>query len=74
LNVAEETKVKFDEISVFYSAIGFELLLFGFSSAGSRGWDDWLVVITICFGIVITFIFCQRQLSSSDPLLNLSVC
>ena len=73
INVAEGTKVKLDGLSVIYSTIGFGFLLFGFSSAGSRGWGDWLVVTSIVLGLVVTFAFCQRQLSSKDPLLNLSV-
>lgn len=72
-NVAEATKVKLDGLSVIYSTIGFGLLLFGFSSAGSRGWGDWLVVTAIGLGMVVTLIFCQRQQVSNDPLLNLSV-
>ncbi|MGE7666678.1 DHA2 family efflux MFS transporter permease subunit [Ureibacillus composti] len=72
-NVAEATKVKLDSLSVIYSTIGFGLLLFGFSSAGSRGWSDWLVLTTIGLGLVVTVLFCQRQVSSSEPLLNLSV-
>ena len=73
VNVEEGKKVKLDGLSVIYSTIGFGFLLFGFSSAGSRGWGDWLVVTTIGFGLMVTLAFCQRQLSSSDPLLNLSV-
>ncbi len=73
LNVAEATKVKLDGLSVIYSTIGFGFLLFGFSSAGSQGCRDWLVVTTIGLGLVVTVLSCQRQLSSSDPLLNLSV-
>lgn len=73
LNVAEGEKVKLDVLSVIYSTIGFGFLLFGFSSAGSRGWGDWLVVTSIVLGLVVTLVFCQRQLSSNEPLLNLSV-
>ena len=73
LNVEEGTKVKLDVVSIIYSTIGFGFLLFGFSSAGSRGWGDWLVLTTIILGLVVTIAFCQRQLSSKDPLLNLSV-
>lgn len=73
LNVAEGTKVKLDVLSVFYSTIGFGFLLFGFSIAGSRGWTDWFVIASILLGIVVTYLFCQRQMSSTEPLLNLSV-
>ncbi|MER2030250.1 MAG: DHA2 family efflux MFS transporter permease subunit [Solibacillus sp.] len=73
LNVNEGAKSKIDLISLLYSTFGFGFLLFGFSSAGSRGWDDAVILSTIGAGLIIIFLFCQRQLSSQDPLLNLSV-
>ncbi|MFL0583762.1 MDR family MFS transporter [Solibacillus silvestris] len=73
MNVNEGAKSKIDLISLIYSTFGFGLLLFGFSSAGSRGWDDGVILTTIGAGLIIIFLFCQRQLSSQDPLLNLSV-
>lgn len=39
-NVAETSKLQLDVTSVILSTIGFGLVLFGFSSAGSRGWLD----------------------------------
>ncbi|MGE7842799.1 DHA2 family efflux MFS transporter permease subunit [Lysinibacillus sp. NPDC093712] len=72
-NVVEGTKVKLDGLSVGYSTIGFGFLLFGFSIAGSRGWADWLVITSLLLGIIVTFLFCQRQMSSAEPLLNLTV-
>ncbi|MEH6904895.1 DHA2 family efflux MFS transporter permease subunit [Neobacillus drentensis] len=73
INVSETAKTKLDVMSVIFSTIGFGLILYGFSNAGSRGWDDKLVIGTILVGIVTTAIFCLRQIKSSDPLLNLSV-
>lgn len=73
MDVNEGAKSKIDLISLIYSTFGFGLLLFGFSSAGSRGWDDGVILTTIGAGLIIIFLFCQRQLSSQDPLLNLSV-
>lgn len=73
MNVNEGAKSKIDLISLLYSTFGFGFLLFGFSSAGSRGWDDAVILSTISAGLIIIFLFCQRQLSSQDPLLNLSV-
>lgn len=72
-NVAETSKVKLDVLSVIYSSVGFGFLLFGFSSAGSRGWGDWLVITTIAVGLGITVLFYKRQIASNDPLLNMSV-
>jgi EmrB/QacA subfamily drug resistance transporter len=73
INVSETAKTKLDVVSVILSTIGFGLILYGFSNAGSRGWDDQIVIVTILVGIVTTAMFCLRQMKSSDPLLNLSV-
>ncbi|WP_081835477.1 MFS transporter [Carnobacterium jeotgali] len=60
-------------VSVTLSTLGFGFVLFGFSSAGSRGWDDTLVLATIVIGIASLVLFSVRQLRSSDPFLNLRV-
>uniref|UniRef100_UPI00382761F2 DHA2 family efflux MFS transporter permease subunit n=1 Tax=Peribacillus asahii TaxID=228899 RepID=UPI00382761F2 len=73
MNVAETTKAKLDIVSVIVSTIGFGSILFGFSSAGSKGWDHPVVITTIIIGIIVTTLFCLRQIKSNDPLLNLSV-
>ena len=73
MNVAETTKARLDITSVILSTIGFGCILFGFSSAGSKGWDNLVVITTIIVGIIVTTLFCIRQMKSNDPLLNLSV-
>ena len=73
INVSETANTKLDVVSVILSTIGFGLILYGFSNAGSHGWDDTVVIVTILVGIMTTVIFCLRQMKSSDPLLNLSV-
>lgn len=73
VNVAETTKAKLDIISVILSTIGFGSILYGFSSAGSKGWDNLIVLSTIIIGIIVTTLFCIHQIKSKDPLLNLSV-
>lgn len=73
MNVAETTKVKLDMFSILLSTIGFGSILFGFSSAGSKGWDDVTVLTTTIIGMIITSLFCIRQIKSKDPLLNLTV-
>ncbi|MEY9973540.1 EmrB/QacA subfamily drug resistance transporter [Lysinibacillus sp. RC46] len=73
INVSETAKPKLDVLSVILSTIGFGLILYGFSNAGSHGWDDKVVIASILVGIMTTAIFCLRQIKSSDPLLNLSV-
>ena len=73
MNVADTTKAKLDIVSVMLSTIGFGCILFGFSSAGSKGWVHPVVITTIIIGIIATTLFCLRQIKSKDPLLNLSV-
>ncbi|WP_248548894.1 DHA2 family efflux MFS transporter permease subunit [Paenibacillus odorifer] len=73
VNVSETSKSKLDVISVLLSTVGFGLILYGFSSAGSKGWDDVIVILTLGVGVVVTAVFCLRQIKSDDPLLNLSV-
>lgn len=73
INVAETSKVKLDIVSVIYSTVGFGFVLFGFSSAGSRGWDDLIVITSIVGGLVVTILFCLRQIKATEPLLNLNV-
>ena len=73
MNVAETTKAKLDIASVMLSTIGFGCILFGFSSAGNKGWSHPVVLTTLIVGIIVTIIFCVRQLKSDEPLLNLSV-
>lgn len=72
-NVSETSKSKLDLTSVFFSTIGFGALLFGLSNAGDKGWGSAEVLIFIAMGSIFLFLFCQRQLTSDDPLLNLSV-
>jgi len=73
VNVSETSKAKLDILSVILSTIGFGFILYGFSSAGSKGWGDVIVVLSLVIGIVVTAIFCIRQIKSNDPMLNLSV-
>lgn len=73
VNVSETSKSKLDVVSVLLSTVGLGLILYGFSSAGSKGWDDVIVILTLGVGIAVTAVFCIRQIKSDDPLLNLSV-
>ncbi|MGG0168288.1 DHA2 family efflux MFS transporter permease subunit [Bacillus tropicus] len=73
INVSETAKVKLDILSVLLSTIGFGCILYGFSSAGSKGWSNSVVISTIIIGLIVTMLFCLRQTKSNDPLLNLSV-
>ncbi|MGE7920628.1 DHA2 family efflux MFS transporter permease subunit [Viridibacillus sp. NPDC093762] len=73
MNVSETSKPKLDVFSIILSTIGFGLILYGFSNAGSKGWSDIVVILSLVLGLIITAFFCIRQIHSEDPLLNLTV-
>lgn len=72
-NVSEQISTKLDFLSVTLSTLAFGFLLYGFSRAGSEGWSSSEVLVSIAVGIVSLGLFTWRQLSSSNPLLDLRV-
>jgi EmrB/QacA subfamily drug resistance transporter len=72
-NVAERLFPKIDIYSIILSTIGFGAVLYGFSSAGSKGWSSAEVVLSIVAGVVSLILFTWRQLVSKSPLLDLRV-
>lgn len=73
INVSEGSKADLDVLSFILSTIGFGLVLYGFSNAGSHGWDDAVVSTSIIAGILVLVLFTMRQLRTSDPFLNVRV-
>lgn len=72
-NVLETRNVKLDYLSLVLSSIGFGSLLYGFSSAGSKGWDDPIVYGTIIVGVTGVVLFVLRQLRMETPLLDMRI-
>ncbi|MBW7454896.1 DHA2 family efflux MFS transporter permease subunit [Paenibacillus sepulcri] len=70
-NVAERSYPKLDIGGVILSTIGFGALLYGFSSAGSKGWSSAEVIVSLAVGVVSLIVFTWRQLVSKSPLLDL---
>ncbi|NUU59857.1 DHA2 family efflux MFS transporter permease subunit [Paenibacillus agri] len=70
-NVAERKYPKLDVLSIILSTIGFGTVLYGFSSAGSKGWSSAEVVLSIVVGVISLILFTWRQLVSKCPLLDL---
>jgi EmrB/QacA subfamily drug resistance transporter len=62
---------KVDAISVALSTLGFGILLYGFSRAGSEGWSSTEVLVSLSAGILAIALFVWRQLVSRNPLLDL---
>ncbi|WP_040208879.1 DHA2 family efflux MFS transporter permease subunit [Neobacillus jeddahensis] len=69
----EKVNIRLDFLSLLLSSIGFGGILYGFSSAGSKGWDSPQVYGTIAVGVISLFIFIVRQLKIESPLLNFRV-
>jgi EmrB/QacA subfamily drug resistance transporter len=73
VNVSETSKPKLDITSVVLSTVGFGGILYGFSSAGKNGWGSAIVLSYLVIGAIFLILFCRRQLTSTEPLLNLRV-
>ena len=72
-NVLEVSKSKIDFASIVLSCLAFGTMLYGFSSVGSKGWGDQLVLGCIAVGLVFLAIFTLRQLKMATPFLELRV-
>ncbi|OCA83280.1 MFS transporter [Bacillus sp. FJAT-27225] len=69
----EKTNDRLDFVSLLQSSIGFGGILYGFSSAGNKGWDSPYVYGAILIGTVSLLIFILRQLRQGNPMLNFRV-
>ncbi|ALC92164.1 MFS transporter [Bacillus sp. FJAT-18017] len=69
----EKSNDRLDFVSLTQSSIGFGGILYGFSSAGNKGWDSPLVYGTIIIGVASLMIFIWRQLKQDNPMLNFRV-
>ncbi|GAA4833862.1 DHA2 family efflux MFS transporter permease subunit [Paenibacillus vulneris] len=72
-NVTKLSYPPFDLAGAIFSTIGFGALLYGFSEAGSKGWTSLLVVCSFFIGGIFLLLFIWRELTTDQPLLNLSV-
>ncbi|WP_071458673.1 DHA2 family efflux MFS transporter permease subunit [Bacillus massilinigeriensis] len=69
----EKQDLKLDLISLLMSSIAFGGILYGFSSAGSKGWGSFQVYGTIILGSIFLVLFIIRQLNERLPMLNFKV-
>lgn len=69
----EKVFITLDILSLILSSIGFGGLLYGFSSAGSKGWDSSQVYGTIILGVIALIWFILRQSKLEKPMLNFNV-
>ncbi|MDV6378836.1 DHA2 family efflux MFS transporter permease subunit [Sporosarcina sp. GW1-11] len=72
-NITPNRDVKLDFLSLVLSSIGFGGLLYGFSSAGEKGWGATEVYGTIAIGTVALIIFVVKQLNMKEPMLDFKI-
>lgn len=69
----EKVDIRLDLFSVLLSSLGFGGLLYGFSSAGSKGWDSPYVYGTLIIGVVALVSFILRQFKLERPMLEFRI-
>lgn len=69
----EKVDIRLDILSVILSSVGFGGILYGFSSAGKKGWDSPEVYGTLIIGVISLTIFILRQLKQEKPMLNFTI-
>ena len=69
----EKVEIKLDVLSIILSAIGFGGILYGFSSAGNKGWDSPVVYSTLIIGAIALILFITRQFKLKQPMLDFRV-
>ncbi|MGN7359149.1 DHA2 family efflux MFS transporter permease subunit [Paenibacillus sp. SAF-054] len=72
-NVNKLTKPKFDFWGVVFSTLGFGVLLYGFSSAGDKGWESVTVLGSLFVGAIFILLFILRELRMEVPMLEFRV-
>ena len=69
----ESVETHLDQLSVLLSSVGFGGLLYGFSSAGDKGWDSPLVYVPIIVGVIGITSLVVRQVLIDKPMLDFRV-
>lgn len=72
-NITPNRDMTLDVFSLVLSSIGFGGLLYGFSTAGDKGWTSPFVYGTILIGGIALLLFILRQLKMNDPMLDFRI-
>lgn len=73
INIDQLSKPKIDVLSLIFSALGFGLIVIGFSLAADKGWASPFVLLCLLIGIVILTIYIIKQLHTANPILNFKI-
>ena len=69
----EKVDIRLDYLAVVLSSLGFGGILYGFSKAGTEGWDSPQVYGSLAIGVISLVTFILRQLNQERPLLNFRI-
>jgi len=72
-NVTKTSPQHLDVFSAALSTLGFGGILYGFSAAGSGGWDQTDVIASLAVGAAALLWFVLRELKAEKPLLEFRV-
>ncbi|WP_081757149.1 DHA2 family efflux MFS transporter permease subunit [Gorillibacterium massiliense] len=64
---------RIDILSVLLSALAFGGIIYAFSSAGKRGWDDAVVIVSLIVGILGLVTLILRQNKLAEPMLSFKI-
>jgi drug resistance transporter, EmrB/QacA subfamily len=70
VNVSTVTKPKIDVISIILSTIGFGGFIYGINGLSENG-NIKIIALIFIIGIISLILFCKRQMSLKQPMLNL---
>lgn len=72
-NVSETSRPKLDVLGVILSTIGFGGILYGFTTGGTKGWNDPEVISLFIVGGISLILFVWRQLTVDHPILEFRI-
>lgn len=72
-NLTPQNDIKLNVVSIILSSVGFGGLLYGFSSAGDKGWSSPYVYGTIIVAVIALVALIVQQLHTDEPMLEFRI-
>ncbi|KAA8997136.1 DHA2 family efflux MFS transporter permease subunit [Paenibacillus spiritus] len=72
-NVTEKTSPKLDKLGIIFSTLGFGGLLYGFSDAGTDGWNNRTVIVSLIVGVIGLILLVWREMTAEKPMLEFRI-